>query len=81
MCRILSVDRKTMRTSQKLSYVGKALRNADYFGDYPCHRVVHSDGSLVAGWEEQRTLLEAEHVVFKPSGKVDMKQCLWKISV
>ena len=61
--------------------VGKALRNADMFGDYPCHRVVHSDGTLVMGWEEQRELLEAEHVVFLANGKVDMKTCLWKIKV
>ena len=61
--------------------VGKALRNADFFGDYPCHRVVHSDGSLVVGWDDQRALLEAENVTFKPTGKVDMKKCLWKIDI
>lgn len=58
--------------------VGKALRNAHLFGNYPCHRVVHADGSLVNGWEEQRSLLEFEHVVFLTNGKVDMKSCLWK---
>lgn len=59
--------------------VGRALRYADQFGDFPCHRVVHSDGSLVLGWKEQRPLLEAEEVAFLSNGKVDMKKCLWKI--
>ena len=59
--------------------VGRALRYADLYGDYPCHRVVHSDGSLVKGWTEQKALLEKEHVLFCTNGKVDMKQCLWHI--
>lgn len=58
--------------------VGRAMRDAEFFGSFPCHRVVHSDGTLVMGWEEQRALLEAEKVVFKENGKVDIKRCLWK---
>jgi len=61
--------------------VGKALRFAHLYGDFPCYRVVHSDGSLVFGWDEQKTLLENEKVIFKNNGKVDMKQCLWSITV
>ena len=57
--------------------VGKVLSHADYFGRYPCHRVLHADGSLVAGWEEQRVLLEAEGVEFKPNGKVDLRRFSW----
>ena len=47
----------------------------------PCHRVVHADGSLVAGWNEQRSLLEAEGVSFLPSGRVDMKNHLWRLDI
>lgn len=59
--------------------VGRALRYADQYGVYPCHRVVHSDGSLVQGWDEQKMLLKEEHVTFLANGKVNMKQCLWNI--
>ncbi len=57
--------------------VGKILSHSSYFGEFPCHRVVNSTGRLVPGWEEQRNLLESEHVVFKENGHVDMKQCQW----
>lgn len=60
--------------------VGKALAHAEMYGSYPCHRVVHSDGTLVKGWDEQRALLEVEHVLFLSNGSVNMKQCLWNIS-
>lgn len=59
--------------------VGTALRCSSQYGDYPCHRVVHSDGSLVANWDEQKVLLIQEGVKFKDNGKVDMKACIWKI--
>ena len=58
--------------------VGKILSNAEYYGRYPCHRVVNSVGRLVAGWEEQRDLLLEEGVIFKENGYVDMKICQWK---
>lgn len=58
--------------------VGRALRDSSFFGDYPCHRVLHSDGTLVEGWDEQRDLLEAEDVSFLQNGKVNMKKHLWK---
>lgn len=58
--------------------VGKIMSNAEYFGHYPCHRVLHSDGSLVAFWHEQRALLESEGVIFLKNGKVNMKKCQWE---
>lgn len=45
--------------------VGKVLSNAEYFGDYPCHRIVHHDGSLVSFWKEQKQLLLDEGIEFK----------------
>ncbi len=42
--------------------VGKALSQAQYYGDYPCHRVVNHAGRLVPGWPEQGQLLQAEGV-------------------
>jgi len=58
--------------------VGKVLANAQMYGEYPCHRVVHSDGSLVVGWSEQATLLSLEGVQLKVNKKVDMKKYKWK---
>ena len=57
--------------------VGKVLSRADLYGDYPCHRVVSHSGRPAPGWAEQRMLLEAEGVVFKPNGHVDMKLSQW----
>ena len=58
--------------------VGKVLSNAGLYGEYPCHRVLRSDGSLLMGWDEQETLLLEEGVKLKPNRKVDMKIYKWK---
>jgi len=52
--------------------IGKIMSMADRYGDHPCHRVVNSAGRIVPGWPEQRPMLEAEGVVFKSNGNVDM---------
>ncbi len=57
--------------------VGKVLRQAGLYGDYPCHRVVNHIGRLVPGWTEQKALLESESVAFKPDGHVDMQLSQW----
>ena len=57
--------------------VGKVLSMAEYYGKYPCHRVVNSQGRLAPCWAEQRALLEAEGVTFRKNGCVDMKKCQW----
>lgn len=57
--------------------VGKVLSQAESYGDFPCHRVVNQAGRLVPGWSEQRALLEAEGVTFRPDGCVDMKRFQW----
>ncbi len=58
--------------------VGKVMSMADYYGEYPCHRVVNAQGRLVPGWHEQRRLLEEEGVGFKENGCVDLKMYGWK---
>lgn len=57
--------------------VGRVLSKAKYYGDYPCHRVVNHLGRTAPGWSEQRALLEAEGVAFRPNGFVDLKRCQW----
>ena len=59
--------------------VGKVLSMAEYYGRYPCHRVVNHAGRLAPGFFDQRQLLEAEGVSFKPNGCVDMERCRWDI--
>lgn len=62
--------------------VGAALRHVPAHLELPCHRVVFSDGSLCKGLifggpGIQEQLLKKEGVVFLPSGRVNMKRCLW----
>ncbi|MBQ1524703.1 MAG: methylated-DNA--[Firmicutes bacterium] len=58
--------------------VGKVLSMAEFYGDFPCHRVVNSSGRTAPGFFDQRMLLEAEGVVFKDNGCVDMKKYRWQ---
>jgi methylated-DNA-protein-cysteine methyltransferase-like protein len=57
--------------------VGKVLGMSQYYGEYPCHRVVNHAGRLVPGWAEQRFLLEAEGIAMKDVNHVALKQCQW----
>ena len=57
--------------------VGRVLSMAQFYGNYPCHRVVNHAGSTAPGWGQQRFLLEEEGVIFKDNGCVDMKKCQW----
>ena len=57
--------------------VGRVLSMAEYYGRYPCHRVVNHAGRTAPGWPEQRALLEDEGVTFKPNGHVDLKRHRW----
>lgn len=57
--------------------VGRVLRIADDYGDYPCHRVVNHAGRLAPHFPEQRAQLEAEGVEFLPGGHVDMARFRW----
>lgn len=57
--------------------VGRVLSMAEYYGRYPCHRVVNHAGRTAPGWPEQRALLGDEGVTFKPDGHVDLKRHRW----
>lgn len=57
--------------------VGKVLKESQFYGEYPCHRVVNAVGRLVPGWNEQAALLTEEGVELKDDGHVDMKRYQW----
>lgn len=62
--------------------VGKYLHQNTDPDNIPCHRVVHSDGSLApdyafGGENQQKITLLAEGVRFKKN-KVDIKLSLWR---
>lgn len=57
--------------------VGKALSRAEYYGDYPCHRIVNHCGRLVPVWDNQKYLLAQEGVSLKDDTHVDLKRHQW----
>lgn len=59
--------------------VGTVLSRSEFYGKFPCHRVVNSSGRTAPGWTEQRSLLESEGVEFMPNGCVNMKIFQWEI--
>ncbi len=59
--------------------VGKVLSMAEFYGRYPCHRVVNSVGRPAPGFAEQKSLLQAEGVNFKDNGCVNTKEFQWEI--
>ena len=58
--------------------VGKVLMDSQFYGEYPCHRVVNHAGRLVPGWEEQAALLAEEGVELKDDAHVDMRRYQWE---
>ena len=58
--------------------VGKVLSMSEYYGSYPCHRIVNHAGRLAPHFPGQRGLLLQEDVIFKDSSHVDMKRCQWE---
>ena len=57
--------------------VARVLSHSEYYGEFPCHRVVNHMGRTAPGWRAQRFLLEEEGVEFKENGCVDMKKYQW----
>lgn len=57
--------------------VGKVLSISEYYGTYPCHRVVNHAGRLAPHFHSQKELLLRENVAFKDDLHVDMKKCQW----
>ncbi len=57
--------------------VGKVLSMAQFYGNYPCHRVVNHAGRLAPHFPEQRQRLLDEGVTFRENGCVDMRKHRW----
>ncbi len=58
--------------------VGKVLSMAQFYGNYPCHRVVNSAGRLAPHFPGQREMLAAEGITFRENGYVDMRKHRWQ---
>lgn len=58
--------------------VARVLSHAEYYGDYPCHRVVNATGRLAPGWAAQAMLLQAEGVALRDPTHVSLKLYRWK---
>lgn len=69
-----------MGRPQNSRLVGRVMRDVSGELNLPCHRVVNSQGRIAPHWVEQKLLLEAEGVVFKGNGCVDMKRSQWNWS-
>lgn len=69
---------KLMGRAQNARLVGKALKYAGLYGDYPCFKVLNSSGKLLNGWTEQQSLLEQEGIIVR-NGKVNLKEYLWEV--
>lgn len=61
--------------------VGKILSMSEYFGKYPCHRVVNHNGRLAPHFKEQKLLLQDEGITFKDENHVDMNIHSWKVGM
>ena len=59
--------------------VGSVLKRSEYYGSYPCHRVVNHTGRLAPGFLEQKEHLLEEDVPFKSKNQVDLKKAQWEI--
>ena len=57
--------------------VGKVLSMSEYYGSFPCHRVVNHAGRLATHFYRQKELLLEERVGFRDSAHVDMKKYQW----
>ncbi len=57
--------------------VGRILGMSEFYGNYPCHRVVNHAGRTAPGFRDQRRLLEAEGVAFKANGCVGLENFRW----
>ena len=57
--------------------VGKILSMSEYYGQYPCHRVVNHAGRTAPRFFSQRERLQEEDVGFKANGCVDLKHYQW----
>lgn len=59
--------------------IGKILSMSEFYGSYPCHRVVNHNGRIAPHFKEQKNLLLLEGVIFKDDIHVDLSKHKWKI--
>lgn len=59
--------------------VARVLAHAEYYGEFPCHRVVNHAGRLAPGWPEQAVRLRMEGVELKDETHVELKRFQWKL--
>ncbi len=59
--------------------VGKVLSCAEFYGEYPCHRVVNHQGRFAPGFREQAPRLQAEGIELKDESHIDLKRYQWEI--
>ena len=57
--------------------IGKILSMSQYYGRYPCQRVVNHAGRTSPGWSEQAGLLAGEGVCFKENNCVALRKFQW----
>lgn len=57
--------------------VGQVLSRSQYYGNYPCHRIVNHCGRLAPGWKEQESLLAKENVTMKNKTHVNLQLHQW----
>jgi methylated-DNA-protein-cysteine methyltransferase-like protein len=58
--------------------VGKVLSMSEYYGEYPCHRVVNHAGRLAPHFYDQKSLLMEEGIRFI-GDRVEMKKYCWDV--
>lgn len=61
---------------------GRAMKNTPTELDLPCHRVVSATGMTAPDYvfeskKHQRSMLEAEGIIFKANGLINMRICKW----
>lgn len=59
--------------------IGKILGMSEFYGRYPCHRVVNYNGRIAPHFKEQKNLLLLEGVTFKDDVCVEMKKHKWNM--
>lgn len=57
--------------------VARVLSMSQDYGDYPCHRIVSSQGRLAPHWPEHALLLLDEGVDVKDGMRVSLKRFQW----
>lgn len=59
--------------------IGKILSMSEFYGKYPCQRVVNCNGRVAPYFTEQKQLLENEGISFKNESCVDLNKHRWDI--